>query len=170
MGLPSKPSKSEGLPPVEAGEASPLPTLRKFPRAAVASDGEQGLYCFAVSRLKLSQKLETTILILRQVFHARPLPRSFWPKEAQPLMPLLLPSSATGCTTPRYQRHPKKKENPELYHICNPPLWLHNHIDHIHQSMGLGGGFLMTVYTRATGITEVLNAREMAPAFANPHM
>ena len=51
FGLPSS-SSSEGeagskrekvLPPVEAGEASPIPTLRKFPRAAVASDGEQSL-------------------------------------------------------------------------------------------------------------------------------
>ena len=30
-----------GLPPVEAGGASPMPTLRKFPRAAVASDGRR---------------------------------------------------------------------------------------------------------------------------------
>ena len=29
------------LPPVEAGGASPIPTLRKFPRAAVASDGRR---------------------------------------------------------------------------------------------------------------------------------
>ena len=29
------------LAPVEAGGASPIPTLRKFPRAAVASDGRQ---------------------------------------------------------------------------------------------------------------------------------
>lgn len=36
--------------------------------------------------------------------------------------------------------------------------------------MGLGGGFLMTVYSRGTGLTEVLNARETAPAFANPNM
>ena len=27
---------------MEAGDASPIPTLRKFPRAAVASDGELG--------------------------------------------------------------------------------------------------------------------------------
>ena len=43
FGLPSEaePSKKvEKLPPVEAGKASPIPTLRKFPRAAVASDGE----------------------------------------------------------------------------------------------------------------------------------
>ena len=30
-----------GLAPVEAGGASPIPTLRKFPRAAVASDGRR---------------------------------------------------------------------------------------------------------------------------------
>ena len=30
-----------GLVPVEAGGASPIPTLRKFPRAAVASDGRR---------------------------------------------------------------------------------------------------------------------------------
>ena len=29
------------LAPVEAGGASPIPTLRKFPRAAVASDGRR---------------------------------------------------------------------------------------------------------------------------------
>ena len=29
----------KALPPVETGGASPIPTLRKFPRAAVASDG-----------------------------------------------------------------------------------------------------------------------------------
>ena len=35
--------REEGLPPVESGKPSPIPTLRKFPRAAVASDGEQSL-------------------------------------------------------------------------------------------------------------------------------
>ena len=37
-------------------------------------------------------------------------------------------------------------------------------------SMGLGGGFLMTVYTRATRQVEVLNARETAPGFTTPDM
>ncbi|KAJ4439560.1 hypothetical protein ANN_07687 [Periplaneta americana] len=38
------------------------------------------------------------------------------------------------------------------------------------QSMGLGGGFLMTIYKRDTGRAEVLNARETAPIAANKTM
>ena len=38
------------------------------------------------------------------------------------------------------------------------------------KSMGIGGGFIMTVFTRATGTVEVLNARETAPAFSRPDM
>ena len=33
--------EGEALAPVEAGGASPIPTLRKLPRAAVASDGRR---------------------------------------------------------------------------------------------------------------------------------
>jgi gamma-glutamyltranspeptidase/glutathione hydrolase/leukotriene-C4 hydrolase len=38
------------------------------------------------------------------------------------------------------------------------------------QSMGLGGGFLMTIYKRDTGKVETLNAREVAPKAANKTM
>ena len=38
------------------------------------------------------------------------------------------------------------------------------------QSMGVGGGFFMTVYDRDSGETVVLNARETAPAAATVDM
>lgn len=38
------------------------------------------------------------------------------------------------------------------------------------QSMGLGGGFLLTIYTKETGKVESLNARETAPAAAHKDM
>ncbi|KAG8234618.1 hypothetical protein J437_LFUL015031 [Ladona fulva] len=38
------------------------------------------------------------------------------------------------------------------------------------QSMGIGGGFLMTIYNRETKTAEALNARETAPAAANKDM
>lgn len=38
------------------------------------------------------------------------------------------------------------------------------------QSMGIGGGFLMTIYSRAKGEVMVLNAREYAPAAASENM
>lgn len=38
------------------------------------------------------------------------------------------------------------------------------------QSMGLGGGFLMTIYTKETGKAESLDAREAAPAAAHKDM
>lgn len=38
------------------------------------------------------------------------------------------------------------------------------------QSMGLGGGFLMTIYKRDTGEVRTLNAREVAPKAANETM
>lgn len=38
------------------------------------------------------------------------------------------------------------------------------------QSMGLGGGFLMTIYKRDTGEVKTLNAREVAPKAANKTM
>jgi gamma-glutamyltranspeptidase/glutathione hydrolase/leukotriene-C4 hydrolase len=38
------------------------------------------------------------------------------------------------------------------------------------QSMGLGGGFLMTIYKRDTGEVRTLNAREVAPKSANETM
>lgn len=38
------------------------------------------------------------------------------------------------------------------------------------QSMGLGGGFLMTIYKRDTRKVETLNAREVAPKAANKTM
>ena len=42
-------------------------------------------------------------------------------------------------------------------------------IVHCH-SMGIGGGFFMTVYTKETKTTEVLNARETAPHYAHEDM
>ncbi|XP_050301524.1 glutathione hydrolase 1 proenzyme-like isoform X2 [Anthonomus grandis grandis] len=38
------------------------------------------------------------------------------------------------------------------------------------QSMGLGGGFLLTIYEKSTGIVKSLNARETAPAASNETM
>ncbi|XP_064616160.1 glutathione hydrolase 1 proenzyme-like [Liolophura sinensis] len=38
------------------------------------------------------------------------------------------------------------------------------------QSMGIGGGFLMTVYNRSTESTVIIDAREVAPAAANETM
>jgi gamma-glutamyltranspeptidase / glutathione hydrolase / leukotriene-C4 hydrolase len=38
------------------------------------------------------------------------------------------------------------------------------------QSSGLGGGFLLTIYTKKTGLIETLNAREIAPKLANSTM
>lgn len=38
------------------------------------------------------------------------------------------------------------------------------------QSMGIGGGFLATVYDKTKGISEVLNAREIAPKAADKNM
>lgn len=38
------------------------------------------------------------------------------------------------------------------------------------QSMGLGGGFVMTIYHKETGLAETLNARERAPAAATENM
>lgn len=38
------------------------------------------------------------------------------------------------------------------------------------QSMGLGGGFFMLIYTKKTGKVETLNAREMAPLAATEEM
>jgi gamma-glutamyltranspeptidase/glutathione hydrolase/leukotriene-C4 hydrolase len=38
------------------------------------------------------------------------------------------------------------------------------------QSMGFGGGFLMTIYDREKKQTIVLNARDTAPAAAHTHM
>jgi Gamma-glutamyltranspeptidase len=38
------------------------------------------------------------------------------------------------------------------------------------QSMGLGGGFLMTIYHKDTGLVETVNARETAPALATETM
>lgn len=36
--------------------------------------------------------------------------------------------------------------------------------------MGLGGGFLLTIYTKKSGIVETLNARETAPGAAHKDM
>lgn len=38
------------------------------------------------------------------------------------------------------------------------------------QSMGIGGGFLMTIFDADTQKTIVLNAREQAPHYADPNM
>ena len=38
------------------------------------------------------------------------------------------------------------------------------------QSMGIGGGFLMTIYSKETGKVETLNARETAPGAATKNM
>lgn len=38
------------------------------------------------------------------------------------------------------------------------------------QSMGIGGGFFMTIYNREKGTAEILNARETAPALSNEDM
>lgn len=38
------------------------------------------------------------------------------------------------------------------------------------QSMGIGGGFFMTIYDRKSGKAEILNARETAPALAHEDM
>lgn len=38
------------------------------------------------------------------------------------------------------------------------------------QSMGLGGGFLMTIYNRQNKTAYVLNAREKAPQHATPEL
>lgn len=46
--------------------------------------------------------------------------------------------------------------------LCDGVTCLHN--------MGLGGGFLMTVYERATRTAVTLNARETAPAAATENM
>ena len=37
-------------------------------------------------------------------------------------------------------------------------------------SMGLGGGFLMTIYIKETGEVTTLTAREMAPAYVTEDM
>jgi gamma-glutamyltranspeptidase/glutathione hydrolase/leukotriene-C4 hydrolase len=36
--------------------------------------------------------------------------------------------------------------------------------------MGIGGGFLMTIYSKQTGKVETLNARETAPGNATTNM
>lgn len=38
------------------------------------------------------------------------------------------------------------------------------------QSMGLGGGFLMTIYKRSTGEVSYLDSREVAPFYASEDM
>ena len=38
------------------------------------------------------------------------------------------------------------------------------------QSMGIGGGFLMTIHSKENGKIETLNARETAPAAATENM
>uniref|UniRef100_A0A182QND5 Gamma-glutamyltransferase n=1 Tax=Anopheles farauti TaxID=69004 RepID=A0A182QND5_9DIPT len=40
----------------------------------------------------------------------------------------------------------------------------------IPQSMGIGGGFVLTIYNRASGIVESLDSREVAPAAATKNM
>ncbi|XP_050082291.1 scoloptoxin SSD14-like [Anopheles aquasalis] len=40
----------------------------------------------------------------------------------------------------------------------------------IPQSMGIGGGFVLTIYTKATGLVESLDSREVAPGAANKTM
>lgn len=38
------------------------------------------------------------------------------------------------------------------------------------QSMGFGGGFIMTIYEKSTNHAVVLNARDAAPAASHAHM
>ena len=100
----------EVLPPVESGEPSAVPTVGKFPQAAVASDG---LPCAGVGRDILAEGGTAVDAAV----------------------------AALLCDG-----------------LYNP------------QSMGLGGGFLMIVYSKDTGQVEVLNARETAPLFSHPAM
>ena len=41
---------------------------------------------------------------------------------------------------------------------------------HVCHSMGIGGGFIMTVYQKSTGTVDTLIARERAPAAADKDM
>ena len=41
---------------------------------------------------------------------------------------------------------------------------------HVSHSMGIGGGFMMTIYQKSTGTVETLIARERAPAAAHQDM